>query len=144
MLCKNDLLGAWHLDSWTISYSDSERISHPFGEQPTGMIVYTDDDWMSASINRSDRDLLPTGSAFRRTDPGLLADAYRSYFHYAGHYAIQDDVVTHTVTQSLNPNFVGSKQLRNARLSGQTLELSGTEEVDGVTRTHRLSWRRMP
>lgn len=144
MLSKDDLLGAWHLESWTISYSNSDRITHPFGESPVGMIVYTNDDWMSASINRSDRDLLPTAMAFRRIDEAALADAYRSYFHYAGRYVVRDDVVIHTVTQSLNPNFVGSEQLRNAELTGQALLLSGKEDVAGETRTHRLTWHRRP
>ena len=142
MLTKHDLLGAWHLESWLISYSNSDRITHPFGEQPAGMIVYTDDGWMSASINRRDRVLLPTGEAFRGIDPTLLAEAYRSYFHYAGRYALQENVITHSVTQSLNPNFVDSTQLRKAEFSGNTLVLSGDEIVAGVTRSHRLTWHR--
>ena len=142
MLVKDDLLGAWHLESWTISYSDGDRLTHPFGERPLGMIVYTQDGWMSASINRTDRELLPTGGAFRRTDPALLADAYRSYFHYAGRYTVLDGVVIHSVTQSLNPNFVGTEQRRTAELDGKSLCLSGREDVAGVTRTHRLMWRR--
>lgn len=144
MLTKNDLLGAWHLQSWKIFYSDSERVSHPFGESPVGMIVYTDDGWMSACINHGDRHLLPSDQAFRRIDAKLLAESYLSYFHYAGRFSIAGDVVTHRVTQSLNPNFVGSEQQRTATLNGESLLLAGVEDVAGVTRTHELAWQRQP
>lgn len=142
MLAKNDLLGTWHLESWATSYSSSDQITLPFGDNPIGMIVYTNDNFMSASISRRDRTLFPANTAFRRSDPALLADAYLSYFHYAGRYTIEDNVVIHAVTQSLNPNFVGSKQLRRAELIGQTLLLSGVEDVAGITRTHKLVWHR--
>ena len=46
------------------------------------------------------------------------------------------------VTQSLNPNFPGSEQLRHAELDGQTLVLSGKDKVGEVIRFHSLVWHR--
>ena len=57
----------------------------------------------------------------------MKAAAFSSYFHYAGRYRVVDGDVIHYVTQSLNPNFPGSEQLRHAELDGQTLVLSGKD-----------------
>ena len=36
MMTKEDLLGTWKLESWTLGYSDSDKITNPFGEDPEG------------------------------------------------------------------------------------------------------------
>jgi len=105
--------------------------------------MYTEDDWMSASIGRSDRQTLPDDISFRKIPEEKLALAYLSYFHYAGRYRVVEGDVIHYVTQSLNPNFVGSEQLRHAELDGHTLVLSGRDTADGVVRLHSLVWHRL-
>jgi hypothetical protein len=142
MISKEDLQGTWELESWTIGYSDREGFSYPYGEDPKGLLMYSDDGWMSASIASNERALLPAGVNFRKLPDELKAEAFSSYFHYAGRYRIQDGDVVHYVTQSLNPNFPGTEQLRHAELDGQTLVLSGKDQVGDVTRFHSLVWHR--
>ena len=55
---------------------------------------------------------------------------------------MEGDVI-HYVTQSLNPNFPGTEQLRHAELDGQTLVLSGKDQVGEITRFHSLVWHRL-
>jgi hypothetical protein len=143
MISKEDLIGTWQLESWTVGYSDREDFTTPFGEDPKGLLLYTEDDWMSASIARSDRQTLPQDNPFRKIPEEKLAQAYLSYFHYAGRYRVVEGDVVHYVTQSLNPNFVGTEQLRHAELDGQTLVLSGRDEAGGVSRLHSLVWHRL-
>ena len=143
MADKAQLLGAWQLEAWSIGHPDRDDVSYPFGEDPTGLLMYTDDDWMSAAIGRSDRAALPAGVPFRSIDSDALAAAYRDYFHYAGRYRVQGDDVVHYVTQSLNPNFVGSEQLRHIELDGSTLVLSGREEIGDTVRLHQLVWHKL-
>ena len=143
MISKQDLIGTWQLESWTVGYSDREDFTTPFGEDPKGLLLYTEDDWMSASIARSDRQTLPQDIPFRKIPEEKLAQAYLSYFHYAGRYRVVEGDVVHYVTQSLNPNFVGTEQLRHAELDGQTLVLSGRDEAGGVSRLHSLVWHRL-
>ena len=81
---------------------------------------------------------------FFKLPADLRADAFSAYFHYAGRYRVVDGDVIHSVRQSLNPNFPGSEQLRHAELDGQTLVLSGKDEVGGVTRFHSLVWHKQP
>lgn len=143
MISKADLVGTWQLESWTIGYSDRDEMSSPYGEDPKGLLLYTHDDWMSASIGRSDRHHLPLDVSFRKIPEEKLARAYLSYFHYAGRYRVIDGDIVHYVTQSLNPNFVGTEQLRHAELDGQTLVLSGRDEAGGAKRLHSLVWHRL-
>ncbi len=142
MITKEDLVGSWTLESWTIGYSDRDDFSYPFGEEPSGLLIYSADGWMSAAISRSGRSPLPEDTSPRSVSPDVQAAAYVSYFHYAGRYRVVEGDVIHYVVQSLNPNFPGSQQLRHAELDGQTLVLSGKDEVDGVTRFHSLVWHK--
>ena len=75
--------------------------------------------------------------------------AFESYFQYAGPYAIHGEPgrqqVVHSVTHALNPNFVGTQQVRDMTFADDgTLTLSASDTVPGtsVARHHRLIWRR--
>lgn len=143
MLNKEELHGTWQLESWTVGYSDRDDFTYPYGESPRGLLLYGPDGWMSASVCRNDRTPFPDTSAFRKLPDRLKAEAFSSYFHYAGRYRVVDGVVIHYVTQSLNPGFTGTEQLRHAELDGNTLVLSGKDEVGGVTRFHSLVWHKL-
>jgi len=142
MISKEQLSGTWELESWTIGYSDRDDFTYPYGEDPRGLLLYTEDGWMSASICRMDRALLPVDVSFRTLPEAARAAAFSSYFHYAGRYQVRDGDVIHSVAQSLNPNMTGSLQLRHAELDGQTLVLSGKDQVEDTTRFHSLVWHR--
>lgn len=141
-ITKDDLVGTWELESWTIGYADRDELSFPYGEEPRGLLLYSTDGWMSACIAGSERERLPEDVSYRKLPDALKAAAFSSYFHYAGRYRVVDGDVLHFVTQSLNPNFPGTEQLRHAELDGHTLVLSGKDEVGGVTRFHSLVWHR--
>jgi hypothetical protein len=143
MISKEDLQGTWQLESWTIGYSDRDDFTYPYGEDPQGLLLYTNDGWMSASIARHERAPLPEDVSFRKIPDELRADAFASYFHYAGRYRVVDGDVIHYVSQSLNPNFPGTEQVRHAELDGQTLVLSGKDQVGEVVRFHSLVWHRL-
>lgn len=142
MISKQDLVGSWQLESWTIGYSDRDDFSYPYGEDPEGLLVYSDDGWMSACIARHQRTLFPEDVSYRKLPDQLKGEAFSSYFHYAGRFRVQAGDVIHYVCHSLNPNFPGSEQLRHAELDGQTLVLSGKDTVGEVTRFHSLVWHR--
>jgi hypothetical protein len=143
MISKAQLEGTWQLESWAVGYSDRDNLTYPYGEDPQGLLLYTADGWMSASISRSDRALLPPDVSFRKLEESVRAAAFTSYFHYAGRYRVVEGDVIHYVTQSLNPNFPGTEQLRHAELDGQTLVLSGKDQVGEITRFHSLVWHRL-
>ncbi|MCB1676177.1 MAG: lipocalin-like domain-containing protein [Halioglobus sp.] len=143
MISNEDLHGAWQLESWTIGYSSGDDFTYPFGEDPQGLLLYSPTGWMSASIGTAQRAPLPEGVSLRKLPAAQRAAAFSSYFHYAGRYRVVDGDVVHYVTHSLNPNFVGTQQMRHAELDGQTLVLSGKDQVGEVTRFHSLVWHRI-
>lgn len=145
---SNPLLGAWHLRRWDIRYGDGRAPTLPYGEDAIGLIVYTSDGWMSASIARGARPRLSGESVRSSPEPERLA-AFESYFGYAGPYALRvhdgQAQVVHSVTMSLNPNFVGTEQVRNMQFDAEgRLTLSASDTVPGseVARHHRLLWAR--
>ncbi len=141
---QTTLLGTWKLVSWTVSGSSGDTISDPFGSSPQGLLVYTEAGWMSAAICRSNRSLFPAGQSLRSVEAGLLAQAYTSYFHYAGPFSVGERSVIHTVAMSHNPNFVGTQQVRQFVFSEDGLTLSGEETFGEETRKHQLRWQRVP
>ena len=144
----NPLLGTWHLVRWEIAYGDGRAPTLPFGAQATGLICYTQDGSMNVCIARGGRPRLSSDSVRSAPEAERLA-AFESYFQYAGPYEIRGEPgkqqVVHTVTHSLNANFVGTQQVRNMAFSqdGQ-LTLSASDSVPGtaVARHHRLIWSR--
>jgi len=140
---QTSLLGTWKLLRWTVYDSNSETISEPFGTSPQGLLVYTQEGWMSAAISRSNRALFPAQKSLRSLEPSLLADAYTSYFHYAGPFSVGEKSVTHTVAMSHNPNFVGTQQVRQFAFSEDELALSGEEIFGQQRRKHQLRWQRI-
>lgn len=144
----NPLLGTWHLVRWEIAYADGRAPSLPFGPDATGLICYTHDGTMNACIARAARPRLSSESVRSAPEAQRLA-AFESFFQYAGPYRIRQDgdrrQVVHTVTHSLNPNFVGTEQVRNMDFDAAgelTLSASDTLPGTGVARHHRLRWRR--
>lgn len=145
---SNRLQGAWHLERWEIAYDDGRPVSLPFGDAASGLIVYTHDGWMSACIARAGRARLSSDSVRSAPADEQLA-AFESFFQYAGRYEIRGEPghqqVVHRVTNSLNPNFVGTEQVRDMHFSPDGhLTLSASDRVpgSGVARHHRLIWTR--
>ena len=144
----NPLLGTWHLVRWDITYSDGRPATLPFGADATGLICYTHDGTMNACIASANRPRLSSESMRSAPTAERLA-AFETFFQYAGRYHLQtkdgQPQVVHCVTHSLNPNFVGSEQVRNMHFSpdGQlTLSASDTLPGSTVARHHRLLWQR--
>ena len=144
----NPLLGTWHLVRWEITYGDGRAPTLPYGADATGMICYTGDGNMSACIARGGR--APLSSASVRSAPvAERLAAFESFFQYAGPYTIQGEAgrqqVVHTVTHALNPNFVGTRQVRNMAFGADgNLTLSASDTLPGTqtARHHSLVWRR--
>ena len=144
----NPLLGSWHLVRWEITYEDGRAPSLPFGADASGLICYTGDGTMNACIARAGRTRLSTDSV-RSAPVAERLTAFESFFQYAGPYEIQGEPgrqqVVHTVTHSLNPNFVGTQQVRNMAFAANGhLTLSASDMMPGTTaaRHHSLVWRR--
>ena len=139
------LVGAWRLVAWTIEYPATGRVTQPFGPAPDGLLVYTPDGHMSAALQRPGRPRLS------RADPHAVSDAekaaaFAGYLTYAGRWSVADGCVVHAVDVALNPNLIGTRQVRRISLAGDQLELGAEEalEASGQSRRHRILWQRAP
>ena len=142
------LHGTWRLVRWEIAYDDGRPVTLPFGPDATGLIQYTHDGGMAACIARAARPRLSSDSVRSAPVPEQTA-AFESYFQYAGTYEVRlhegQEQVVHHVSHALNPNFVGTDQVRNMEFGADgTLTLSASDPMPGsqVMRHHRLIWRR--
>lgn len=143
---RQRLLGAWSLAAWQIATDGDREPGLPFGADAIGLLLYTADGWMNASIARSGRAALSAAS-IRRVPLAEQGAAFESYFNYGGAFTLREidgaAHVVHTVCFSLNPGFVGTEQIRRIRFDGaDRLTLSADEPAAGGMRRHRLDWRR--
>lgn len=140
-LTHGNLVGCWLLHSWVIE-RPGKAPATPFGPSPTGMLLYTPDGYMSAQLGHPERPTL-AGRPMRGLPPELNQALVEQFFAYCGRFWVEESQVVHEVTWSFNPDFVGQQQVREARLQGYTLTLTGYEQdSQGQQRTHQLHWYR--
>lgn len=135
-----DLEGAWVYHRWRITYADG-RVTEPFGAGATGLLLYTADGRMSATIMAAGRAPFAAANP-RAATRAERADAFDGYFSYAGRWRLVGGRVLHEVEVALNPGLVGSRQWREAKLVGRRLVLSVEEGEGAAARRHELGWRR--
>jgi hypothetical protein len=129
--------------SWTIEYPASGRVTQPFGAVPDGLLMYSSDGYMSATLQR------PGRARLSRADPNAVSDAekaaaFTGYLQYAGTWSVADGHVVHEVELAMNPNLIGTRLVRHVALDGDRLELGAEEPLEspGQSRRHRIVWRR--
>ncbi|MDA2979262.1 MAG: lipocalin-like domain-containing protein [Actinomycetota bacterium] len=139
------LVGTWRLVEWTVSIGG--RTVRPFGGSAVGLLTYTDEGRMMASLMRQDREMLDT-SSFAGAQALNRAGAAAGYISYAGSYEIVGDEVHHDVELSLFPDWVGATQSRRIEWveesDGQVaLQLSYVQPGAGKEATNTLRWHRI-
>ena len=137
-----DIVGAWHLKSFTRTSPD-DSVSYPMGESPRGILIYTESGHMSVVFCEADRPPFKSNNLLsgEETDEEA-ARAYRTYVSYFGRYEIDESagIVTHHVEASSFPNLLGISQSRKMSLDGDTLILKPSTLPTGVTPA--LTWIR--
>lgn len=140
----SQLVGVWRL----VSYLD-QQAGHddrfPFGPEPEGFLIYTEDGFFSAQLMR------PGRAPFQSNQwHGGTANEYdvagRGYIAYCGVYEVDEgkETVTHTPSVALVPNLISKGQLRSIKLHHDRLIL-GTAPMpmgNGTSVTSRLEWQR--
>ncbi len=109
------LVGAWTLVSWERTAADG-TVTHPYGPDAAGQIVYTADGRMSAQLMRPGRE-------FADQESLTAQDVLGGFFSYYGTYTVdlEQNVVTHHVEGALLPRWVGSRRPRAFEFNGPDL-----------------------
>jgi Lipocalin-like domain len=136
------LLGSWDLVSLENRGEDGS-VHRPFGEHPVGRLTYTADGLMSAQIMHGERAKFKTAALYGGTPEEKVA-AYDGYIAYYGSFVIDTAtrMLTHHVTASLFPNWLGGDQVRFYELNGDTLTLTSKSfAAHGTQVTPHVVWR---
>jgi lipocalin-like protein len=134
------LVGRWTLVSLEIV--GDQDVEYPMGRDVSGVIIYDDESHMAVQIMQANRPIFASG------DPGTatlseLSAAVNGYVAYFGTYSVDEDarVVTHHVTGSVFPNWVGTDQRREIVLDGDRLTLDSPPLLfNGRMRVFRAVW----
>lgn len=112
----DDLVGAWRLAEF--SATREERTTHPLGDKPNGMLLYTVDGWMSALLT-ADPDI--ADSAPQETEGRRAIETIA----YAGRWErTPDGAVLHHIACSHYAPWVGTTLTRTVRHDTDELELT--------------------
>jgi hypothetical protein len=136
-------VGSWKLKAAKTVRANGE-IVFPYGKNPIGLLIYDALGNMSGHVSRRGRDAYKMDDLRKGTVQEMSA-AIKSYLAYFGTYTVnkKGGYVTHRVTGSLFPNWIGSRQKRFYKLTRDTLELSAPFTLDGQIHTALLIWKRI-
>jgi hypothetical protein len=137
------LVGHWSLVSFEAV--SGEHTEYPFGPGAVGQITYDAAGHMAVQIMKAGRPLFASADQGAGTAEEVSA-AFTGYVAYYGTYSVDQraGVVTHHLSASMFPNWVGSEQRRELLLEGDRLILSTPPTLfQGTQRVFRLVWKRL-
>lgn len=136
--------GTWRLVLFEVRGREGE-VSHPFGLDAAGYLIYGQDGYMAAALMQAKRANFASADILEASAEEKAA-AFDSYSSYCGTYEVKDSKVIHHIECSQLPNWSGTDQERffefsedNERLTLRTAPLlAGGEE-----RTLVAIWQRV-
>ncbi|ELA6610332.1 lipocalin-like domain-containing protein [Vibrio alginolyticus] len=136
----HNLIGTWHLVGFELKSEDGSDVLYPFGEKPSGQLIYTRDGFMSVALHSSDRAAFSSDDILSGT-PAEFQMAMQTYSSYSGRIAVPEKgKLVHIIEHSLFPNWVGHSEERYYHIANETLTLTtdlffiaGSERVGVVT-----------
>ena len=112
----NELCGSWRLVSFHTEFQGSRERVQPWGAEPRGHLVFTEDGRMMVLVTANAREPGSTDEKF--------AALFRTMMAYTGRYRIDGDRFVATIDASWNEAWNGSEQQRFFKVDGDTLEVS--------------------
>ena len=145
MMEADKFVGAWRLLSAEFRADDGSLAESPYGAEPLGILMYDAQGVMAAQLAHKDRQPFAIPDRMKGT-PEELKAAFETYQAYYGTFKVdeREHTVTHTVTQALLPNWVGSQQRRYYKFLDGKLHLRTPPIVIGGKRvTGILIWEKI-
>jgi hypothetical protein len=125
---------------------DGSDETQPFGPNPQGFLIYTQDGFVSVQLMKQGRPAFHS-SDWHHGTPNEYRSAGSGYIAYCGTYELDEEkaTVTHIPSVSLLPNLIDRPQCRSIDLQGDRLVLraSSTPVAGGAYVTSRLDWMRI-
>jgi hypothetical protein len=145
-LGQEKLIGSWRLLSFEARTSDG-RVLFPFGHDVRGVLTYTGDGRMSATVAKAARQPFAINDQQKGT-PEEYTAAVQTYISYLGTFDVDraTHTVVHHVEQSIFPNWDGQDQVRYYAFSdhGDRLEITTPPTpFGGATVVAAVVWERI-
>jgi hypothetical protein len=141
---KEMVIGIWSLVSYHVTDIDG-NVTFPMGEDATGFIMYHPEGYMSAQMMSPGRPKYESGGLHTGTTEEMAAAA-EGYLAYAGPFEVDEKnhIVTHHMSVSMNPTWLGDTQPRYVHLNGDILEITSPPViVDGKEQNTKLVWTKV-
>ncbi|MDG2050352.1 MAG: lipocalin-like domain-containing protein [Myxococcota bacterium] len=133
------IVGTWCLDYFELQAPDGS-ITHPYGENVHGYLVYSPEGVMSAAFMRADRG----PQASQDLSQAETAPAWDAFMAYSGPYRVEGDRILHDVEVSSLAVWIGTVQERWFKIDGESLVLHTAPLSVGETApVGRLVWSRV-
>lgn len=117
------IIGTWVLKQFTLTSEDGSTLLFPFGEAPSGQLIYTEDGFMSVAMHNSERESFSSDDILSGNDQEFVL-AMKTYSSYAGRVVIEEKgKLQHVIEHSLFPNWVGHSEQREYSVKGNKLTL---------------------
>jgi hypothetical protein len=136
--------GTWRLVVFEVRGPEGE-VSHPFGTDAAGFLMYGQDGYMAAALMMAKRANFASADILEAS-PEEKAAAFDSYSSYCGRYEVKGSRVIHHIQCSQLPNWSGTDQERFFEFSedGKRLTLRTPPMLaGGVERTLVAVWERV-
>jgi Lipocalin-like domain len=105
---KDTLVGTWKLVDATDTTEKGEVIEHSYGQNPTGFLTYTPDGRMMVIVTFGGRKPFSAVPAPVQE----TAEAFFTFFAYAGRYTLSGDRVTHHIEAAWRQDWANTDQIR--------------------------------
>lgn len=120
------IIGSWKLISYEDRPADGDAV-YPYGQAPAGLLIYDASGHMAVQIMKTPPPDVATDDwdRFTTREKVALFDGYVAYF---GRFEIDSTrkVVTHLPIADLSRLYIGKREERHYRLTGNSLTLSET------------------
>ena len=137
----DSVIGVWSLVSWEIKTEGGE-VQYPFGKNPVGTIVLTEDGHMSAQIMAAERERFGQDAKMAGTTAEKEL-AFDTYAAYSGRWRMEGNRIFTEVVTSLFPNMLGSIQERKVKFEDQDMLLyTDSSPLISEPSVATLRWRR--
>ncbi|HUH65887.1 MAG TPA: lipocalin-like domain-containing protein [Syntrophales bacterium] len=122
-MVKHSFARIWRLVAYKIRQAEGTEV-HPYGEYAIGALAYDEHGHMSVQIMKPDRPIFASGDV-RYGSPDEVRAAFDGYLAYFGTYEFdeKDASVTHHITGSLFPDWVGQDRTMFFEFTGNRLTL---------------------
>lgn len=137
------LTGVWRLVSGEFRSSDN-IVTFPWGKNPEGQIIYTENGYVAAQIMAPNRPRFVSRDHMKGTEIEVRA-AFEGYQAYYGAYMVDEktNVINHRIDGSVFPNLVGHTLRRYYEFSEKYLTLrTPPMRMGGVEVTGAFVWTR--